>query len=366
MPLHLLGKKSWNVYNADNIARVRRDEADARAREEAEEQRMQEEDSARRIAILRGEEPPPLAIPPARDEDDGAGQNERPKYGERRQRKRAGEDDTDFEMRIAAERAAQGARAARELAGGHDLAARRNDAPITNEAGNISLFSEADERAASYGEKNEEAEREAAKKRREMEDQYQMRFVNAAGRDGAGLTDGGPWYAKGDDQGTAPADPPSLNAFGREDPGRKVRDATRLNLNDPLAAMKQGAAMARSVGIARKKEREERERDLKALRKEEKEARRRERERRREYQRRSGRSRSRSPERHSKSSYRHRDADKGEGRDRDRDRDRGRNKDRDRRSRSRERVEEKYHVRRHGEEDERRGTSRHRLSERER
>lgn len=54
MPLHLLGKKSWNVYNTDNIERVRRDEAAARAREEADEQRMQEEDAERRLKILRG------------------------------------------------------------------------------------------------------------------------------------------------------------------------------------------------------------------------------------------------------------------------------------------------------------------------
>ncbi|CAI4217235.1 unnamed protein product [Parascedosporium putredinis] len=57
MPLHLLPKKSWNVYNADNIARVRRDEAAAKAKEEAEEQRMQEYDAQRRLAILRGEIP---------------------------------------------------------------------------------------------------------------------------------------------------------------------------------------------------------------------------------------------------------------------------------------------------------------------
>ncbi|CCF31962.1 hypothetical protein CH063_00727, partial [Colletotrichum higginsianum] len=83
MPLHLLGKKSWNVYNADNIARVRRDEAAAKAKEEAEEQRMQEVDAERRLAILRGEAPPPLAPveapedePRPRDRDSGSGGRE--------------------------------------------------------------------------------------------------------------------------------------------------------------------------------------------------------------------------------------------------------------------------------------------------
>lgn len=63
MPRHLLGKKSWNVYNTDNVERVRCDEAKAAEREELEEQRMQEIDAARRTALLRGETPPPRLSP---------------------------------------------------------------------------------------------------------------------------------------------------------------------------------------------------------------------------------------------------------------------------------------------------------------
>ena len=63
MPLHLLGKKSWNVYNHDNIEAVRRDEAAAAARQEARDQVMQEQDALRRTAILRGETPPTFPSP---------------------------------------------------------------------------------------------------------------------------------------------------------------------------------------------------------------------------------------------------------------------------------------------------------------
>ena len=42
MPLHLLSKKSWNVYAPDNIARVKRDQAAAQAREEEEDRWLQE------------------------------------------------------------------------------------------------------------------------------------------------------------------------------------------------------------------------------------------------------------------------------------------------------------------------------------
>ena len=306
---------------------------------------MQEEDSARRLAILRGEAPPPLATPPTHDEEGEGRRDARSSGGgsgfERRKRKRAGEDDTDFEMRVARERAAQGETAARELGRGgpsrSGTVARRDDAPIVDRAGHIALFAEPDELAVRHAEKNEEAEKEAAKKRREMEDQYQMRFVNAAGRDGAGLTDGGPWYAKGDDTGSGKeaAETVSLNVFGREDPQRKDRAALRLSLNDPLAMMKVGAAKVRQLGQERKRDAEERERDLKMMRKEEKRAKHREKEKRRERREQRDRSRSRSRSRRSRSperhhSRRHREEDQERRRDEERHR-RGRRADDDRR-----------------------------------
>ncbi|KAK4237670.1 hypothetical protein C8A03DRAFT_34372 [Achaetomium macrosporum] len=278
MPLHLLGKKSWNVYNPANIARVRRDEAEAQAREAAEEQRMQEADAARRLAILRGEVPPPLeegepdtvAIPPVRDSND--------RHGFGRKRKRHGEDDTDFEMRLARERGAAGDRAARELAPeSHPAAAPPS---LVDSKGHITLFSEVETSRSRAT--NEEATGEAARKERELKDQYQMRFVNAAGKDGQGLTDGGPWYASADGEASG-ALVPSKNVWGREDPGRKVREAARLGAEDPLAIMKKAAAKVRELEKERKKEVEERDRELKMLEKEEKrEERRRERRRRKE------------------------------------------------------------------------------------
>ncbi|KAL2155499.1 hypothetical protein VTH82DRAFT_241 [Thermothelomyces myriococcoides] len=237
MPLHLLGKKSWNVYSPANIARVRRDEAEARAREEAQEKRMQEIDSARRLAILRGEVPPPLEdaepSPPSQRGDSGRG-GDRDGYSGRK-RKRRGEDDTDFEMRLARERVAAGDRAARELAAPTSL---------VDSKGHLTLFEpppEPSTRGGSGGKDDEAARRDL-----EDKDQYQMRFVNAAGRDGQGLTDGGPWYASR--EGASSTTPvPRKNVFGQEDPGRKEREAARLDASDPLALMKQGAKMTETA-----------------------------------------------------------------------------------------------------------------------
>ena len=54
MPLHLLHHKSWHVYNTANVDRVRRDQENARRKEEEEEMRMNQADQERRLQQLRG------------------------------------------------------------------------------------------------------------------------------------------------------------------------------------------------------------------------------------------------------------------------------------------------------------------------
>ena len=228
---------------------------------------MQEIDGARRLAILRGETPPP--IPEDEEAVLDVGPSARHSIpGEKRKRKRAGEDDTDFEMRQVKERAEIGERAARELALGAGPAKKSSstEVALVDSAGHISLFQPPipDGRGR---EKNKEAEREEARKKREIEDQFQMRLVNAAGKDGLGLTDGGPWYSAPD--GDAALVVPSKNVFGRDDPRRKSREAARLDASDPLAMMKSAAAKVRELEKERKRVNEEREEELRALRKEE-------------------------------------------------------------------------------------------------
>lgn len=262
------------MYNASNIDRVRRDEAAAAALEAASEQRMQEDDAARRLAILRGEEPPPLpadepeALLPATTD---RGSDFRP--GARRKRKRAGEDDTDFEMRVAKEQVTTGKEVAQRLRGTGPVDGSAGTETLVDAAGHISLFGPAAAEDGVAGRKAEEAERRAAKKRREEEDMRATRFSDAAGRGGLGLTDGGPWYAKAQgekgDGAVVEFEAPTKNVWGNEDPRRKERAAARIGANDPLAMMKKGAAKVRELGKERKRDAEERERELERLRKEE-------------------------------------------------------------------------------------------------
>ncbi|KAF4458834.1 hypothetical protein FALBO_14418 [Fusarium albosuccineum] len=298
MPLHLLGKKSWNVYNADNIARVRRDEAAAQAAEEAEEQRMQETDAQRRLAILRGEAPPPIEdVEPEKSDEPPVGGVSYP-GSMRRKRKRPGEDDTDFEMRIAREKD--------DMAVATIEPERKptSSAPIVDHAGHIDLFG--DEKIRAHAEKNEEAEKEAKKKKQSYEDQYRMRFSSAAGKDGVLR----PWYSQSD---TAAPDASSKDVWGNQDPERKERDARRIVSNDPLAMMKQGASKVRELKQERKRFQEEREEELKQMRRED-----RHRERRRRHEGRD-RSRERDADRNSTqhSNRRHRSRDRRHDRDRD-------------------------------------------------
>ncbi|QQK46962.1 CBF1-interacting co-repressor CIR, N-terminal domain [Penicillium digitatum] len=237
MPLHLLGKKSWNVYNVENIARVKRDEAQAKAREEEDERIMQEVDAARRIKILRGEHPPtPPPVPSLVLSEPGARsdrKNASDAGGFRKRRRVAGENDTDRDIRYAREDAAQAAAKRDELM----LISHKADtaqAPILDKAGHINLFPAASAKA----EKNPEAEAEASRKKRSYEDQYTMRFSNAAGfKETIGQK---PWYSSAEQNATAPESMPGKDVWGNADPRRKERTQARMSANDPLAAIKRG------------------------------------------------------------------------------------------------------------------------------
>lgn len=288
MPLHLLPKKSWNVYNADNIARVKRDEAAAAARVEAEEQRMQEEDAARRLAILRGESPLPLVAASSDNtrREEGDGKDERDGEGRRRQeggrgfdggegrgdgrekkrRKLRGEDDTEMEMRYAATDNSK-AREGNEL---KVLKSKEGDVDILDKKGHINLFTEEEKAvlkaAGKRSGKNAEVEREKKKKEREMEDQYTMRFSNAAGfKERVGAR---PWYFDGgsgrggDGGGEEKTVVIGKDVWGNEDPRRRERELGRVEKDDPLAAIKRGVAGVREVEKERHSWKREREAEV--------------------------------------------------------------------------------------------------------
>jgi N-terminal domain of CBF1 interacting co-repressor CIR len=241
---HLLGKKSWNVYNQDNIDRVRRDEAEAQDREDEQERRNQIVDSERRLRLLRGVQVDQLPV----EDDSPLDRSRESDHGHSRKRRRlAGEDDTDRDMRIAKEEAALQARPL-------DVRQTTNE-PLTDARGHIDLFSS----MSQVKEKNIEAEAERARKKRDHEDQYTMRFSNAAGFK-QGLN--APWYSS---NGQNDAEVLGKDLWGNEDIGRKEREKRRIVANDPLAAMKRGVKQLRDVEKSRKDWTTEREREMRDL-----------------------------------------------------------------------------------------------------
>lgn len=304
MPLHLLGKKSWNVYNSANIERVRHDEAQAQAREEALEQRMQEEDAAHRIAILRGDDYQPAqplveevsnrpkrsraaddrytgAFPADADDHSAAGHSSHASHERKRQRRLRGEDDTDRDIRLAREDAAAGQTARETLS--RD---RRGDAELVNHAGHIQLFplaaGDVDEKHLHHRkgrpDQNPNDADRTARRQREEEDQVTLRFNNAAGfkRD-AGAK---PWYASGH-QGTkssvpdeAPstavallADAPAKDVWGNDDPRRVQREQSRVSSSDPFAVMQRAQRQLRQSEVDRERWKREKEAEMEEVEK---------------------------------------------------------------------------------------------------
>jgi hypothetical protein len=235
------------------------------------------------MQILRGEIPTPLPIADSsNDRDRGVRREDRGEFGrERKRRKKAGENDTEFEMRLAREDTER----SDQISKSSQLVLHKDSsAPLTDHKGHISLFPELQPKRS---EKNAEAEAEAAKKKREYEDQYTMRFSNAAGfKQDIGSK---PWYSKADTIAFADRDTEIENeevvgkdVWGNEDPRRKERETQRLVSSDPLAMMKAGAAQVRQVERERKKWREEKEKEIARLKKEERKNRRKNRKRRRD------------------------------------------------------------------------------------
>lgn len=240
---------------------------------------------------------------------------------------------------MAKERAEAGERVRGALAGvedGEKKKKKRVDVDIVGKDGHIDLVGAPPPTSEKTG-KNAEYEAEAARKKRELEDQYTMRFSNAAGRDG--FAAGDPWYASSSSARqrasvTAPTatkddevgiEAPTKNVWGRDDPKRQDREVKRIASNDPLAMMRMGAKRVREIEKERKRENEERERELREL---EREERRREKRRRAERRDEDGGGHRHRSERSEHSRRRHGDDDREERRHKHRD-DSGRRRERE-------------------------------------
>lgn len=218
---------------------------------------MQEVDSERRIRILRGLQV--TTPPPSNDGQTGQGLEDG--HGgiprERKRRRIAGEDDTERDIRLAQEHSVA-------VPGKHAVAQTvqlSSDAPLTDRKGNINLFPE-EGTSRRHAPKNVEAEAEAAKKKKEFEDQYTMRFSNAAGfKQAVGQK---PWYHSIDDAENGEK-AVTKDVWGNEDPRRMEREKTRLDANDPLAAMQKGVEELREVKKERKRWKEERGRETREI-----------------------------------------------------------------------------------------------------
>ena len=216
---------------------------------------MQEGDAERRIQLLRGIRPDPL---PEIDEFPIKASHHTRHDGrpDRKRRRLAGENDTDRDLRVARENNEAAAKSGKALA----TVPKTSDAPLTDSKGHINLFPE--EGPKRKAPKNAEAEVEMAKKKKEYEDQYTMRFSNAAGfKESISQR---PWYSSTGNitTGEEVEEAVTTDVWGNEDPRRKERAQKKLVADDPMAIIQKGVSDLRQVERERKKWQIERENEM--------------------------------------------------------------------------------------------------------
>ena len=218
---------------------------------------MQEVDAERRIQVLRGIHPDPL--PEAPEPTETSTHKSHDRRPDKKLRRLAGEDDTDRDLRIARENNEAAEKSTKALV----TTSKSSDAPLTDSKGHINLFPE--EGPKKKAPKNAEAEAETAKKKKEYEDQYTMRFSNAAGfKESIGQK---PWYSSAGNiqNGEGTEEPVSKDVWGNEDPRRKERAQMRLVTDDPMATIQKGVSDLRRVEKERKRWQAERQSEMKDL-----------------------------------------------------------------------------------------------------
>ena len=244
MPLHLLGKKSWNVYNTENIARVRRDEAAARAKNEVEQRRISEVNGEARLTNLRTEVRIGSTLNEPVDDllvDDGSQQRRQ------KRRKLAGEDDTDQDIRLARSQLA--------TRPNPYIGSRSKEDALINEGGNISLFPE-----PLLAKPNHDSSRTTGQRSTREDPQDQLtRDLEKRQKSKAGDV---PWYSVPDTESRMKSTENGKDVWGNEDSGRQHRDQVRIDIADPLSFMKKGVKQLKETEQRRKDWMQQRERDL--------------------------------------------------------------------------------------------------------
>lgn len=278
MPLHLLGKKSWNVYNPNAIAKVRADEAAHAAREEAQNELELAYQADVRLAQLRGlpEPPRPAELDVDLDAERDAGSKRRLEGKEedagrverRLKRRRPGEDDTDRDLRVA--RQEMEGKVERISAGRSQRREKEKDdaLPLVGEDGHIQLFAPASLPASpAYDSRKKNPEQLFKEKQREEFEGGAMRFDAAGSNRSNPATK--PWYAGvisrsahagiSDQQHSPFMEEVGRDVWGNEDVNRKARDAARISTADPMAMMQMAQRKLKAVEREREMWKKERE-----------------------------------------------------------------------------------------------------------